>query len=602
MGFDSLARLCTPRVRKRCESHSLLHRVILRSPKEPRPGARVSLSSTPPLWHEKAVKLEQLVADLERPTAYSQGVDKVEVRETHASIVFLAGDFAYKVKKPVDFGFLDFSTLAQRERFCHREIALNSRLAPDVYLDVLPIVMCDGHARFGGPGDPIEFAVRMQRLPESATFAHLNQEGTLRRSEIRRLADRVAAFHRNATRSEEIAAAATFAVVERNAIDNLDALADSRPHQVFNDEVLDRLTHATRAELERRHDLIDARARALIPRDTHGDLRLDHVYRFPERTAPDDIQIIDCIEFNDRFRYADPIADAAFLAMDLRAAGEWTLADTFISDYVEASGDRDGQPLFPLYESYRAAVRAKVDLLRADQTSDQDAKERLHRRARAKVLLALGLLCPADERPCLVLVGGLPGTGKSVLARGLAQAANFVVLRSDVIRKELVGATEHESRRTDPGEGIYGEAWNERTRRELLQRAEEHVLRGRRVIIDATFKRDQDRRAFIDLGRQLHVPVQWILCCTDPTTARRRLQTRHGDASDADEHIYDHVAASWEPPSTAAEAICDRVDTTGDPSMVLDLAVARLVERRCASHDSPPRVAANQPHYDNMAR
>ena len=511
--------------------------------------------------------LEALIEHLRSPDAYPHPVGDVEVIQTHASVVFLAGEFAYKIKKPVDFGFLDFSTVARRRHFCQREVELNRRLAPDVYLGVVPV---------GGP-DSEELAVKMVRLPDEATFAAKVCRGELTEADVRGLARRLAAFHRTAIAHAETATHARFGAVRRANLDNLEAIEQSAGI-LDMPEVVERLDARTREALHRLAPMIERRALAGRVRDTHGDLRLEHVY-----DLPDGLRVVDCIEFNDAFRYSDPVADAAFLAMDLRAHGAWALADAFIDAYVDASGDLDAHALFPFYEAYRASVRAKVDALQAQQPATGASRGiDVAARARAKVLLAEGLLAPPSERPCIVLMYGLPGTGKSALARRLAPAGGFAWLRSDVVRKELVGAAPLESRKAGPAAGIYDAKWTVRTYAELRARTEALLAQGRRVIVDATFKQDAERLAFVELARRWHVPVRILACETSPEVARHRIETRGPDASDADWTVYKHAAAHWDPLTPASKAVTSVVDTTPPLPTVLAAALAALAQHGCA--------------------
>ena len=313
---------------------------------------------------------------------------------------------------------------------------------------------------------------------------------------------------------------ARFAAVERANLDNLRALQARRSW--LGEEVVAGLTQRIRDALSRLEPLIEARAAAGMVADTHGDLRLEHIYDLQAGQ-----RIVDCIEFNDAFRYADPIADAAFLSMDLRAHGEWSLADAFVEAYLHASADTEGRALFPLYEAYRACVRAKVDALQAEQRPESSPQRaELVARAQAKVVLAQGRLASPNERACLVLMYGLPGTGKSALAGQLAKAANFEWLRSDVIRKELVGAAPLESRKAGPAAGIYNAQWSTRTYAKMRSTAAALLARGKRVIADATFKQDAERAAFVELARRHHVPVRILACETSPEVARQRIDSR----------------------------------------------------------------------------
>ncbi len=308
------------------------------------------------------------------------------MHRTHISVVLLAGDYAYKLRKPLDLGFLDFSTPEKRRRACEDEVRLNRRLAPDVYLGVVPVTRGPEGPRFGGEGEVLEHAVRMRRLPPGATAAARLERGELDRESLERVARRVARFHREAASGPEIARYGRWEVVAGNARENFEQTV-GHVGDVVTAAVHDRTRELTERELRRRRGLIEERAEGGAPRDTHGDLLLEHVYLFPDREPPGDVVIVDCIEFNDRFRYADPVADAAFPVMDLTVRGRRDLARRFADAYFAASDDPDGRRLLDLYVSYRAAVRAKVRGISARQ-ADLPAGERREARRREE---------PSDE-------------------------------------------------------------------------------------------------------------------------------------------------------------------------------------------------------------
>ncbi len=504
----------------------------------------------------------ELLAALSQPAAYPFAVDAVAVHQTHISMVFLAGDVAYKIKKPVQLGFLDFSTLERRKHFCEEEVRLNRRLAPQVYLGVVPVTRRHDGLHFEGAGPAVEWAVKMRRLPAEATLENRLADDGEKPFPLDALAQKLARFHAGAAAGAAIAAFGRFDVVAKNIRENFEQTA-SHVGVTVNPAVYERVRQLAEATLVDQHELIEARATRGVPRDTHGDLHLDHVYWFPDRPAPDDWVIIDCIEFNERFRYADPMSDVAFLAMDLAFHGRRDLAKAFVEAYVSAGGDAEGRALLPMYTSYRAVVRAKVEGMELAETEIPDDERTLAcRRAQAHWLVALGELEKPERRPALVLGAGLPGTGKSTLAAALAQSAHFDVLRSDVIRKELAGRAPTESGRTAFGTGIYDAAWTERTYHEIERRATALLVQGGRVLVDASFRSDSRRRCFFELAQRLGVPVLLLECRADPAVVRQRLKERRGDASDADWAIHQLAAGEWEAPSLAVQRGHNVIDTT----------------------------------------
>jgi aminoglycoside phosphotransferase family enzyme/predicted kinase len=509
---------------------------------------------------------QRQLAALAQPSAYPYAVNRVEVRHTHISAVFLAGPFAYKIKKPVQLGFLDFSDLARRRYYCEEEVRLNRRLASTVYHGVVPVTQAGETVRFEGEGQPLDWAVKMERLPEENTLRAQLLRSQLSMQVLECLGQRLARFHADADRGTEIAAWGRFDVVAGNARENFE---QARPlvGTTISPAVFERLRALTESSLERLQPLIEDRARHGVPRDTHGDLRLDHVYLFPDRPPPDDLVIIDCIEFNARFRYADPVADMAFLVMDLVFHGRRDLARCFAAAYSQASGDKEGMALLPFYTAYRAAVRAKVEGFElGEKEIPEEERSAALALARAHWLLALGELEEPTSRPCLLLIGGLPGSGKSTLARALSERAGFAVVRSDVVRKELAGSGEPRGGLND---GIYTLEWTERTYCECLRRAEQLLFEGKRVIVDATFQDDRRRQRFLATARRWAVPALFLVCSTKLDIARQRLQQRHGDVSDADWQVFEHARARWQTPSAAVRGQMYEIDTCGDRDNVM---------------------------------
>jgi aminoglycoside phosphotransferase family enzyme/predicted kinase len=516
--------------------------------------------------------IQQLIDGLSRPDAYPHPVDAIEVRQTHISVVFLAGDFVYKLHKPVRLGFLDFSTPELRKHDCEEEVRLNRRLAPDVYLGVVGVEATAGGLRFREqPTKAIEWAVKMRRLPDNASVLERLRRGELTGDQIDRLAEVVAAFHRDAATDGKVASFGRLDVVARNARENF-TQSESEVGETVSRAVFERLRDLTESAITQVGPLVEDRAARGIPRDTHGDLHLDHVYLFPDRPPPGDVVIIDCVEFSERLRYADPTADMAFLVMDLKFRGRRDLAGRFADAYFAAADDPEGRRLLPFYTAYRAAVRGKVEgmTVREPEVAPAD-RERFRRLARGHWLLALGELAPCGERPALLLVAGLPGAGKSTLARGLTPAG-FEVIRSDEVRKRLYPATTA----ADPEQGSYSTRASDAVYAECRRLAETALWEGRRVIVDANFREEARRGSFLDLASELAVPACLIVCRAEPEVIRQRLAARSTDVSDADWAVYQWAAARWQDPDADWVGRSITVDTTTGVAAAIEAVQARL--------------------------
>lgn len=527
------------------------------------------------------MELHQLIQSLSTPTAFPHPTGQIELRQTHMSLVFLAGPFAYKIKKPVNLGFADFSTLELRKHFCHEEVRLNRRLAPKVYLGAVPITSDGAGLSVEGRGNVVEWAVKMRRVPQEASLEYHLARGDIDADIVGRLARWLVDFYAHAESGEHVSAFARFEAVARNARENFQQTADQIGKTV-SATVFRRLRELTERSLQENRQLIQNRASDNIPCDTHGDLRSEHVYlltearryasgwpdEFPasrESCDHEEFAAIDCIEFAERFRFADPVSDIAFLAMDLIFHGRRDLATALIEEYFSTSQDKPGRALLPFYMAYRAAVRAKVEGIQSGQSEISEAERAdAARHARAHWLLALGELECSSRRPLLVMVGGLPGTGKSTLARGLATRANLRVIRSDVVRKQLAGVSPHSSGAARFGEGIYSNEWSDRTYAECMRQAEALLFEGRRVVVDASFIREKFRRAFLELASSLAIPAVFILCQAVPEVVRQRLLNRRSDVSDADWSTYQYALDRWEEVGPGTRPFLRHVLNEGD--------------------------------------
>ena len=443
------------------------------------------------------------------------------------SVLFFVGDRVYKLKKPVHMDFLDFSTRAARERVCRRELELNRRLAPDVYLDVLDVV--------GSDGQPLDHLVVMRRMPEERRLARLAAGGAGDEC-VRDVARAIAAFHARADTSGEIAAHGAVGQVRANWESSF---ATMQPFvgTVLDADVAREVAAEARRYLDGRTRLFAHRIELGKVRDGHGDLLADDIF-----CLDDGPRILDCIEFDDHLRYGDVLADVAFLAMDLeRVAGPATGA-RFLGWYREFAGETYPDTLAHHYIAYRAHVRAKVACLRSAQ-GDPAAVESARR------LLALARDHLLRGRVDLALVGGLPGTGKTTLAARVAERLGWTLLRSDEVRKDLVGLGHTARAASAYREGIYGDDVTARTYHELLVRARSLLELGVPTIIDASWADARWREQAADVARQTGSRLVELRCELDERIAAGRLSRRARaarDASDADATVAARMAGEFD--------------------------------------------------------
>ncbi len=480
----------------------------------------------------------------------------VEVRETHASLVYLTPFDAYKLKKPVDLGFLDYSTLRRRGRMCRQEVALNRRLAPDVYRGVEKVTRDrSGGFRLNGRGRVVDYLVHMRRLPDEGSLEAAARAGRASIDDLRRVGARIGGFHNEAAPAPARFGPVTFLL---NAAENLAVLqpggGTTLPAAVV--EELARYFHEAR---QRFRGTLDARVAAGRIRDGHGDLRAEHVY------LEDGIEIIDCVEFSPRYRLSDTALDFAFLVMDLTAGGFLDLIEPLVEAYERETNDRIAD-VMPLYCWYRALVRAKVaGVVERDPGMPEEKRQEAALSVRRYVYHALRF-AREERRPVLLAVGGLPGTGKTTLAGALAAATGATVASADATRKRLGGIGPGVHPQAAIGAGLYTEEMNRRVYDGLNTDADEALRRGRSVVVDATFRRRADRERLRKLARARGARFVMVECVAPEEVVAERLRRREAvpDAwSDATLDTYRAHRAEFEPANELAPGEHLRVSTVG---------------------------------------
>lgn len=523
---------------------------------------------------------EAIVRSLAMPPAYPHRPDRVEQVETHISHVFLAGTYVYKLKKPIKYEFLDFSTLAAREHACRDEVRLNRRLAPNTYLGVVPVIHApSGAYQLEGPGQIVDWVVEMRRLPTELTLDSLHRRGKLRREHIDRLAETLVDFYLSLT-PLPLTPPEYCKVCLAHVRGNLRELLAVKHHLPRG--MVERVHGFQLQLLQLRPMIFVERVRSGRIVDGHGDLRPEHI------CLSDPVAIFDCIEFNPDFRHLDVADELAFLAAECDFLGADWVGPTLFQAYRERSGDQPPAVLLDFYKSYRACVRAKVAALRADQlegSSQEAAKEEAQRH-----------LSLADRyvgpwlRPLVLVVGGLAGTGKTTLAIAVADALGAEVLRTDILRQELFGTGPHAA---EVDGGIYSEETRERVYEEMFRRATELSADGISVALDGTFPALEALQKAQKVGADSRSLFLAIECVCRSEVAHERIYRRLAegrDASDAGPEIHDIQQMRWQPWPEGMPQI--RVDTEQPPEKQVEQVIAALAEKHWPNASMPRGTAA----------
>lgn len=485
------------------------------------------------------------VESLLNPAAFPHPVNVIELLQTHISWVILTGEFAYKIKKPVDFGFLDFSTLERRQHFCNEELRLNGRLAPQLYLDVVPITGSVEHPQLGGAGEPFEYAVKMQQFSQDRLLATAITRDEIAEHHIDGLAEQVARFHGNIETALPCSDFGSIESVWQPIDENLRRLSTS--HDDEWTPRINRLEQWSAGELERLRSTLAQRKADGFIRECHGDMHLGNMI-----LDGDDVVIFDGIEFNDNFRWIDVISEVAFVVMDLKDRGRPEFARRFLNTYLGHTGDYAGLAVLPFYETYRALVRAKVDQIRSEQ-GDLNPNDREAVIDECYHYISLAEQSTKPSQPTLYITHGLSGSGKTTGSQQLVDELGAIRIRSDVERKRLLGLSVGVRTNSTINADAYSEANSRRTYDRLASLSQAIVKTGYSVVVDATFLKRRDRDQFHRLAIDLAVPFVIVPFEEDVDSLKRRIQDRANsgnDASEATTAVLEQQLESIEPITT----------------------------------------------------
>ena len=525
----------------------------------------------------------ELISFLQSPTSYPHKPAEVRAVQTHISWVFMASPLVFKVKKPVNLGFLDFSTLDKRRFFCEREVTLNRRLCPRMYLGVVPICKTAAGFSFQTPGEIAEFAVQMRELPQGWFLRELLRKGLVGEAEINRVICTLCSFYQRETPTPEIE---QWGAPQKLRISTDENFAQAQPFagQTISSAALETIRHFTNQFYVVNEKLFHERIRQHRIRDCHGDLHLDHVHLTPKTTT-----IFDCIEFNDRLRFIDIASDLAFLAMDFDFEGRSDLANLFLKNAARELEDNSLAQIADFYKCYRAFVRGKVESI---QAAEPETINPLEHETRAARYFRLALrYAVAGSQPLLLAVMGPIASGKTSMARQLGAELGWPVFSSDEIRKTLAGLPLTERTPQQLRHQVYSPQMTERAYRKLLEDGLMALEKHRGAILDATFATRKPRDLLRAACRKTNARLQIIELKLDPEEIRTRLTNREAggaEISDARLEDFEKLTAAYEPPLECAPQVIGISTGAATASETAQAVLLHLAEKQIKALSQPP--------------
>ena len=511
--------------------------------------------------------ISALVEQMKQPQFYPHAVENVKTDQTHASYIFLTGDYAYKLKKPINFGFLDFSTLEKRKFFCEQELGLNKPVAPELYLEVLPITKEKGKFILNDMGEAVEYVLKMRQFPQDDLLINLFKQGLLTEERLEELGKVIARFHTDSKTDDYINSFGEVDKIRAGIKENYQQ-TEKYIGVAQTQKQYEETQQFTNAFLEQR-ELFKSRQNHHKIKECHGDLHLKNICLWHNK-----IQLFDRIEFNESFRFVDVMYDVAFTVMDLEVRESKNLGNAFLNTYLEQTGDWEGVQVLPLYLSRQAYVRAKVTSFLLDDLDSEPDRQKTTQTAADYYRLAWQYTQRNQGR--LILMSGLSGSGKSTVARRLARHIGAIQIRSDAVRKHLSGIPVGDR----GGDEMYTPQMSENTYTRLVELGGLLAGQGFPVILDAKFDRQIWRNKAIALAQSKQIPLT-ILHCTAPLAVLKERLGDRQDISDATPDLLEQQQSTSEPFTQAEQEYVTTIDTAAsDWSSQLNRQIEKLFGTR----------------------
>lgn len=498
--------------------------------------------------------LPPVIQEMLKPGFYPHPVEEpIKLMQTHVSYILLTGNYAYKLKKAVNFGFLDYSTLELREHFCRQELEMNKRGAAEIYLEVLPITQTDNKVELGGSGTTIEYTLKMCQFPQDNLLINLFHQGKLTETMVEELGKLVAQFHSKCPTNDYVLSFGEVAKVRQAFDENYEqtakyiGLAQTQEQFEATKDFTDNF-FATKAEV------LANRIKNGWIRECHGDLHLGNICLWHDK-----ILLFDCIEFNEPFRFVDVMYDVAYGVMNFLVGNRPDLANAYLNSYLEESGDWEGLEVLPLYVSRQAYVRAKITSFLLDDPG-VPAADKEQAKVTASQYYKMAFDCTKLGQGSLIIMSGVSGSGKSTVAKKIARQNNAIHIRSDAVRKHLAGVSLTER----GGEELYTPEMTEKTYSRLLELGILLASSGYAVILDGKYDRQSLRQPVIAAAEKHHLPLQILHCTAPEQILRDRLNSRTGDVSDATANLLASQLANTESFTEEEKAFVKTLDTTQD--------------------------------------